>query len=184
MKRMNISLPDDLHQELGSYRAQINISAACQRALRLEIDRLKPTDATVEPVDEVVERLRAEKRELETTSRKRGFDVGVEWANRASFVDLRRWGARKVRADDLATLKTPLDETYRWSIETGEAFGGQAAAEQYVQRNPEFRPLPVYHSDPWDGAMHFSFDFGDRASFNAGFLDAVSKFWLAVKVRL
>jgi hypothetical protein len=183
MKRMNISLPDDLHEELQGFRQRINVSAVCQEAIRREVGRLKPTDDSVVVSDDVVDRLRAEKDELETTSRQIGFAVGTDWARRAAFRELRRWGTKDYAADRLGKMDTPPIEAVRWMAQEGEFAGGQVQIQSIVRRYPEFVHLPIQYSSPWD-YPDFSFDFGDRASFNAGFLDAVAKFWGEVSRRL
>src|SRR2546428_8545564 len=113
--RINISVPDDLHRELEQFRDRLNISEVCQEALRREVTRMKPMNGGLELTDDIVDRLRVEKEELERDSRERGFRTGLEWARRAKFRTLRMWGDREIPpGQKLRELQTPPDKLTDW----------------------------------------------------------------------
>lgn len=188
MARVNISIPDELHQRLEEIRqadATLNISGICQEALGREVARRDPLPKDIEITDDIVERLRSEKEDDERESRERGFLVGAEWARRAKFPDLRRWGEYKPSSPQrLASLDTPPYEMVEWLYELGENVGGSRTVEQLLQSHPELRHAKVVWNYPNDPMQIFWFQFGDKRSFNEGFLEALRRVWELVKDRL
>ena len=185
MARVNISVPDDLYKRLEEVRDFLNISAVCQEALSRELARREHPPEDVEVTDELIQRLRTEKEDYERESREKGLQIGTEWAKRAKFPQLRQWGEYKPRSPErLASLDTPPYETVEWLYELGENVGGTRSVEQLLQSNPELKPAKVVWGHPNDPMQIFWFQFGDKRSFNEGFLEAVKRFWEQVKERI
>ena len=185
MPRLNIFVPDDLHENLEKIRDTLNVSAICQDALRREMARRQPLTGDIEVTEEIVERLRSEKEDYERESRDRGFRMGIEWARRAKFSGLRRWGDYKPGSPErLANLDTPPYETVKWLYELGENVGGTRSLEQLLQSNTELKHAKVVWDYPNDPVQLFWFEFGDKTCFNQGFLQAVKRFWEQVEARL
>ena len=186
MARVNISIPDELYGRLEDVRASLNISAVCQEALQRELTRRQPIPEDVELTDEIIERLRSEKETYERESREMGFKVGTEWARRAKFPALRRWGKYKLSpSQDLGEVETPPVETIQWFFEAGEWVEGKAAIDRYVRSYPELAHVNVTSDyDPRSGQELSGFEYGDKKSFNEGFLQAVKRFWEQVKERI
>lgn len=104
-KRINISIPEDLHAELDNWRDQLNVSGICQEALEKEVGRLKAVATAGEDLDSVVKRLRAEKDEWERQWYERGIQLGREWAKQARYQRLLAWqGRNQPPPDDLLDL--------------------------------------------------------------------------------
>jgi len=186
MPRVNIFVPDDLHENLEKIRDTLNVSAICQDALRREVARRQPLAGDVEVTEEIIERLQSERETYERTSQERGFVAGIEWARRAKFPALSRWGRYKYTSEEsLERLTTPPYDAVHWIYENGENLGGSNKdVDRIRQANPELAHLPVVWDHISGGGEVFWFEFGDTRWFNQGFLQAVKRFWELVKDRL
>ena len=186
MPRVNIFVPDNLHEDLENIRDTLNVSAICQDALRREVARRQPLTGDVELTEEMIERLQSEKETYERTSQERGFVAGIEWARRARFPELRRWGRYKHASEEsLERLTTPPYDAVHWIYENAENLGGSNKdVDRIKQANPELAHLPVVWEYIPGGGEVFWFEFGDHRCFNQGFLQAVKRFWEQVEERI
>ncbi len=90
-RRINISIPNQLHRKLKTYKGSIKVSKICQKALSEEIrdieDRRKQTDISSE-MKEIIEKLRNQKNKNEKIIFERGRKDGEEWAKLANYNQL------------------------------------------------------------------------------------------------
>src|SRR5438094_221997 len=111
--RINIFVDDALHDRLNRWRRHLNFSAICQEALETAVARKEAISTSSNEDQEVIARLRQEKAEY----RQKWFDIGVQlglqWARRAPYLELKAWIHRLQRlkkAPSLpATLRDPID---------------------------------------------------------------------------
>jgi hypothetical protein len=119
MKRMNISIPDDLRDRMDLH-PDINWSGLAQATFELEINsKTKGSD-----MDHVVERLRASKQKIEVGSKPTWIDHGFEFASdtaefdeleRIALIDPRKFeddrsGWKLLKALATARLNEPADK--------------------------------------------------------------------------
>lgn len=79
--RMNISVPDDLAEQVRAL--DLPISAVCQQALSTAVREAKFTGA----LDKVADRLRSTIDAQDVRRRKEGLDDGIEWARMYATAD-------------------------------------------------------------------------------------------------
>lgn len=90
VKRITISIPDDLAQELEAKKDAIpNISKVCADALRKELAVKTEAKEGVRSLSNVIERLRAERYEAVERWPQQGFKDGRRWAMDAHYKDLK-----------------------------------------------------------------------------------------------
>lgn len=91
VQRMSISIPDELFKKFQDYKGSINVSKICQIAISEAIQRKEDfrnrMNETPE-MDEIIERLRAQKGESESIVFERARIDGQEWAKIAHYVEL------------------------------------------------------------------------------------------------
>ena len=92
MRKYTVSVSDDLGEKIDRWKSEISPSATFQAAMAKVIEekegfvnRLKGD----ETMEQIIERLRAEKNEHENVYFNQGKDDGLEWAKAASYPDLR-----------------------------------------------------------------------------------------------
>ena len=93
---LTVYVPDALHKRLEEHRDQINVSALVQQALEKRIDALEtPLNLSEEGFEQAVQRLVAEKEEMEQRFRDLGVSDGLKWALASPYADLAEF-ARKL----------------------------------------------------------------------------------------
>jgi hypothetical protein len=85
-RRLNITVLEELYQELEPFRDRINISAVCEKALEREVARLKAGDLGPR-IQAVIERLQAERGETFHY----GYRLGVAYAEEKATLDDFQW---------------------------------------------------------------------------------------------
>ncbi len=91
VQRMSISIPDELFEKLQDYKSSINVSKICQETISEVIQRKEDFHNRMNEtpkMDEIIERLRAQKRESEGIVCERARIDGQEWAKIAHYVEL------------------------------------------------------------------------------------------------
>lgn len=95
MPRITISIPADLKSQLADIRVRkvLNISRACQAALRREVHRLLDLPVDIERMEALLARFREERERLEDNWFTRGSTAARDWVeHEASLAHLRQLG--------------------------------------------------------------------------------------------
>ncbi len=89
MPKVNVYLPDDLHDEVRRY--EIALSPVCQAALRAAVAEKERLRSATADVAAVAARLRADKQAADERRHATGYELGANWAQAtASWSDLER----------------------------------------------------------------------------------------------
>lgn len=89
MKKMNISLPDDLYEQVKKYRDRTNYSKICQEAIKKEIAKYN-LPKEVKEMEATIERLKESKEGDERHAYESGFEWGKEYAEgEADYAELK-----------------------------------------------------------------------------------------------
>lgn len=90
-KRITLSVPEPLHQQIERWRNSFNLSRVFQEAVADVIRRKEELQARLgAEIPEIIARLRREKEAVEQRWFKEGERLGLEWAKAASYIDLQR----------------------------------------------------------------------------------------------
>ena len=95
MPRITISIPDDLKQQLAQTRVKrsLNVSRVCQQALRREVRRLLELPTDLRRMEQLLGRLRAERRRDEERWFAAGSAAARDWVeHEASLQQLEQLG--------------------------------------------------------------------------------------------
>jgi hypothetical protein len=79
LKKINISIPDELHSELEPYRDNLNLSAIFTKAIKLEIHLIRAVPKEVTDLQKAKRRLLESKELAEKDAFEVGFEVGKDW---------------------------------------------------------------------------------------------------------
>ncbi len=96
-KKVTISIPDMLHEQLEKWRESFNLSKMFQEAVREAIQRKEDFQKRIrEDLDlgQIIERLRREKLQSEGNYLETGKNDGIQWAKTAHYDHLKyalRW---------------------------------------------------------------------------------------------
>ena len=108
MPRLNITIPDELHQRLARWRDRVNVSRICQDAITRELDKLEELPAEVQAMQRALARLGQEKAKVERSCFRKGVYDGLEWARQAEYPALKSWGEKDLSNGTLdAVLRGP-----------------------------------------------------------------------------
>ena len=89
--RINISIPDELHESLQQFKDTINVSKICQEAITEIVQRKEDFRKRMnesQEMKEIIKRLQKEKTMSEGIVFERGKKDGEEWAKIAHYDDL------------------------------------------------------------------------------------------------
>ncbi len=179
--RVNISIPDALHERVERVRDRVNVSRVCTTALEREVDMLEARPSVAEQkIAQLVERLKG--------SSQRWYDRGHE--------DGMQWGTEKARRADLQAasdvfrlydgrqLAQPyLEEKMTEDMPPG--LPGLTALDDketpWVLRDLGIDSEPTYNSDS-DLRARFQAAYADvdDAAYLEGWRDALVELWDAV----
>lgn len=91
-QRFTVSVPDEMAEKIEKYREEISPSAIFQKAIEAEISRKENLGLLLQrerpTIDDIVQRLKKEKDEIENISYTIGFRTGIEWSASASYEEL------------------------------------------------------------------------------------------------
>jgi hypothetical protein len=153
-RRITLSVPDALHDQIECWRESFNLSRVFQEAVADMIRRREELQERLkEDLPQVIARLKREKLEAEENWFEKGLSTGLQWARNAHFLELTRVVPQK--AESLAAPGGELQDYFR-AIFKGEE---RAAALQ-------------------EGFEEF------RRSFLAGWQKGVNDFWSLVRDKL
>ena len=91
-KKITISVPDILFQKIDAWRQAFNLSHIFQEAISEAIKKKEEFQKRISEdfnIPEIIERLKKEKFESEDTWYRQGEHLGLEWARRAHYLDLK-----------------------------------------------------------------------------------------------
>jgi len=88
-QRIQITVPDEMFEELKETKGEFVVSQICQGALEAEIRRIKLLKKGTSNMNAVVERLRSEKKELAGQYKDQGYENGLEEAKTLHLSTLR-----------------------------------------------------------------------------------------------
>lgn len=81
VQRVNVSIPDVLFERLQKHKENMNVSQICQNALTEAIKMEEIKELNAPNRKDRIAKLKKQKEASDNTSRKQGFDAGVETAN-------------------------------------------------------------------------------------------------------
>ncbi len=186
--RLNISVPDDLHDRLGRWRRQLNFSAICQEALEAAVARKEARSTSSLEDQEVISRLRREKEDLARGWFDIGVQLGLQWARRAPYLELKaeihRLQRLKKGPSSPSTLRDPIDLIVE--EELGEydpevlfmAEGAYPDREMLFERYPALRNALDFTKIHGLGWQWFA---GESEGLREGWLEGIESFWQSVK---
>ncbi len=157
-QRVTIALPDELFERLQPVKHQFNISAICQEALTMVITQ-EELKLQVAGQDNLVERLRAERKVLLNKVRQEGFELGIRASSKLSYKDFTHF-------ERVSPLASTLDEDvldYLWAFLDGKGYSQQARTQ-----DPDFAYL--LEVDPQS-----------RVVFAQGWMEGVLSVWQTLK---
>ena len=123
--RVNISIPDSLHERLSRFKDQLNISKICQEAINhvVRIEEIKNEKAS--DMDSLVERLKEEELQYAKKFIEEGLEFGIKDAYGLSL-------------EDLLNISRFRSDVYPYEIEGSAPFLPSEetieALEEFVQR--------------------------------------------------
>jgi hypothetical protein len=92
VKKFNLSVPDELAEKIDQRRDYLgSLSAIFQKAVADKIRKKDEFDQRLEgdaEMDQIIERLRKEKAELQGNYREKGREEGLRWAKASSYKEL------------------------------------------------------------------------------------------------
>jgi hypothetical protein len=172
MPRVNVYLPDDLHNEVKA--ARIEVSAVCQSALR-EAVAVKEQGVGVQ-----LEALQAAVRLRRTTPQGRrdiGAIDGTRWARETATVkELQTIGQITVRELDYAADDGEPFFEVQWDGD-GDALGGA----NFIELRPEFTTLGKWLVNKGHAAIDGETFTVDADAYLQGFVEAAQTVWHELK---
>lgn len=81
VQRVNVSIPNVLFERLQKHKENMNVSQICQNALTEAIKMEEIKELNAPNRKDRIAKLKKQKEASDNTSRKQGFDAGVETAN-------------------------------------------------------------------------------------------------------
>lgn len=160
-QRVTIAVPESLHTRLQPVKHRFNISAICQEALEMAIVCEEMKLNTIQQED-LVERLRMEKKVLMNNVRQEGFELGIRSCSKLSYQDFRHF-------ERVMPLANSLDEDvldHLWSFLDFKEYPEQARLH-----DPDFAHL--LEVDPQC-----------RITFAQGWMEGVFSVWQTLKCRI
>ncbi len=179
-----VYITDELGEGLERHKQAINVSAILQEGLQREIRRLELASSQDTTAEEIVDRLRTEKRAWEDKWYEAGVSLGGEWARQARYESL-KWAAehwhkqRRAKWPNLPSqdpVKKVLAEVFGSSFVEPDELVGSEIFERYPTIGQFFG-----YDDEHDYAYARNYD--ERAVAR-GWADAVLAFWESVKSEL
>jgi len=168
--RINISIPEDLHERLTRFKDNLNMSRICQeaigRAVRLEELKAENTD-----IETLVERLKEEELQVAQKYVDEGFECGVKDAYGLSldqFLQIDTWGS----------------DNYDWHDESAPFF----PSKETVRALKEFDERTNFIDGEWNmvsndhPGMYYALE--PKNYFVRGWMDGVFNVWKEVKYKL
>jgi hypothetical protein len=123
MARLNISIPDALHERLDRLRDRVNASKVCAAALEKELDMVEGPTLAADSVDTKVARLIDRLRGERERWYQRGFQAGEAWAVEvATLGELNEFEQTWAAVDHLDPLTADPEELDGWQDELPESF--------------------------------------------------------------
>jgi hypothetical protein len=167
MKKINLSVPDDLAAKIEHYRGYLgNLSLLFQQAVTAKIMQREEFNARLEgdaEMSEIIERLQKEKAVLQGNYLEKGREEGLRWAKAASYKDLEY--ARRFDPTDRKGVYDPTISLHDDVL--GFYFADSLFADKLT--NPE-----------WDEEELNIF----AKQWMMGWIEAVKDFWIHVEPKL
>lgn len=92
MKRISITVSDELKARIDKYKKELNISDIARKAIDKEIrEKELWGEESIKELGETIKRLRKEKQKLDSAWQKIGLKKGQEWVNQATLGELRAY---------------------------------------------------------------------------------------------
>lgn len=157
-QRVTIAVPDALFERLQPVKQHFNISAICQEALEMAITHEELKVQAAEQ-DNLVERLRTEKKVLLKKVRQEGFELGIRSSSKLAYKDF-------LHFERVAPLAASFDEDVLenlWSYLDLKGYPQQARLQ-----DPDFAHL-------------LDIDPQSRIVFAQGWIEGVLSIWQMVK---
>ena len=91
VKRLTISVPDELAADLNNFKSGINVSAVCAAALFRRIREMAFLAQQDSLLHQTAARLRAERQKIGDADRVDGFQAGAQWASESADYATIKW---------------------------------------------------------------------------------------------
>lgn len=182
--RTTVYIPDGLAEALERHKSTINVSAILQEGLHREIRRLDLANEPQPPPQEILDRLRIEKKTWEDKWFAVGVQLGNQWARQARYESLKQTAEywRRKRHDkskDRHSLSDPVDrilmDEFGYPVHPDDLIGTGVA-----KRYPALNEIYEYN-DEYDSAYKKDYD---TQALARGWYDGVLAFWESVKDEL
>lgn len=119
--RVNISIPDELHNRLQAVKEQVNVSAVCAAALTSAVQVQEALNQAQGGKEKMIERLRAEREELENEWFQAGKVEGIESAENTSYADFTLIAEVYNSGDQFWVENLSSRDEFEWMIEKADA---------------------------------------------------------------
>ena len=171
-KRINVSITDELATRAEKWKGKYSASELYQRALDEFVSRKEQLAERVkgesEDMEQVIERLKSQKKQAENDFFSEGQEEGADWAKTTDYLEL-KYAAERF---------DPFEMSYQKSsdIRSDWLFGNDVLGEYFSSINEE-RP-DLFKEDQWDSIS------SEAEKFLKGWLEAVRAFWAEVSPQL
>jgi hypothetical protein len=163
VKKITISVPDELHEKMMTWKNSFNFSRVFQEAMGDLIRKKEEFNKRLKggtDMTEVIERLKKEKYDVENECFEEGKEDGLEWAKVAHYAD--------------------LQEAINWNAQRGD--DPTRHANEQISEN--FKSILGEHEYP-----DLGFDVRGLANdaldkFVEGWIEGVQEFWNEVKSKI
>lgn len=169
VRRFTLSVDDALGEKIDEYKAKFNLSEIFRKAMTSEVEKIEGVKRSATEgadMEAIIERLKAEKAEMESEAYQLGLDAGKEWALGAHYEQL-VYAANEFK---------PWDVNYDLSWHGNNMFNDEFLGEYFSEAMPEsseFRGLEGATVIPAAGIKWIN-----------GWTDAVQAFWEEVSDKI
>lgn len=131
-KRVTLSIPDTLYRKLEEWRDSFNLSRVFQDALAEMIRRKENLVEHLQAdLPQIIDRLKKEKKETESSWEHLGREKGMQWARGAHWLDLKKMLSRDV--ESLIGNSTDFPAPFRKVLDQEAADAASADREEFFR---------------------------------------------------
>jgi hypothetical protein len=172
VKKFTLSAPDELAEKIEEHRGSLgNLSAIFQEAVKTKIEKKEEFKLRVKETKDmpaIIERLRTEKMEAERNFFEKGKTDGLQWAQSASYTDLKYASQCNGVTDEFGHY---TQESVFEAEVLGDYFRESIMSDPFMALDPD-------SLCPSDGIPDFAEDWLE------GWFDGVQDFWEEVEDKL
>lgn len=163
-KRTTISIPDDLHEKMERWKSEFNYSRIFQETISQLIESKERIRESAS-MEEIIERLRKEKKEGEHVYYEEGKEFGANWVKKAHY-------------DEIQLMLETDPETGGNSTDSDD--DTWESIEDDLKQQFEYDTKMNFDNDSYSGRWLNS----KAEKFFSGWKDAVAEFWEEIKNKI